>query len=112
MFVVAFERAGQHSFHVSSQMLRERTSLTHSSGSPSLLSLPGMGSHLGKTIGAMVLLGGDVYKLEVEEEDCCNPTVDDCVQLDVGVAEHAMDILGIHFYDEVSNSYNVHAKSL
>jgi len=48
-----------------------------------------------------------VNKLEVEQEDGCDPSVHGCVWLHIWVAKHALDILGIHFYNQVSNADNV-----
>jgi hypothetical protein len=49
-----------------------------------------------------VLISGNMNQFEVEKEDCGNPAIDGCVQLDVGVAEHTFDIAGIHFDCEIA----------
>ena len=52
----------------------------------------------------------NVYKLEVEEEDCCNPSVDSVVGVQSRVVDHPFDVLRIHFDDELldSNSVQLH----
>ena len=61
-----------------------------------------------QAIRALVLVGWDVDKLEVKEHDCSNPAVYSCVRLHVRVLEHALDVLSIHLYDEVSDAGDVY----
>ena len=49
-------------------------------------------------------VAGDVYQVEVKEENAGNPTIDDCVRLDVGIVQHSFDILCIGFYGELGQS--------
>jgi hypothetical protein len=51
-----------------------------------------------------------MYKVEVEEEDGCDPAVYGCVWLHIQVLEHAFDILRIHFYNKISDTDYVDAK--
>ena len=47
-------------------------------------------------------------KLEVEQLNGGDPAIDGCVQLDVGVVEHPMYILSVHFYHQISSSDDMH----
>ena len=48
----------------------------------------------------------DMYEFEVEEEDAGDPAVDSGVGLNVQVIEHSFDVLGVHFDDEVPDTYD------
>jgi hypothetical protein len=54
-----------------------------------------------------VILRRYVPESEVEEEDACDPTVNRCVRLNVGIIDHALDVTSVYFDDEVLHTDNV-----
>ena len=50
-----------------------------------------------------------VYESRIVKQDARNPTIDNCVGLHVGVVEHALDVLRVHFHYE--RLYAVDVKS-
>jgi hypothetical protein len=58
----------------------------------------------------MVLFCWDIDKLEVEEENCGNPSIDGHVGLQVRIIQHPVDIKGIHLYYKVVNANQVETK--
>ena len=42
-----------------------------------------------------------VDKREVEQQDACYPAVDRRVRLDIGVAQHAFDVLRVRLHDKL-----------
>ena len=55
-----------------------------------------------------MLVSWNMNELEVKEHDGSDPIVYSRVQLYIRVLEHALDILGIHLYDKVSDTNNVY----
>ena len=51
----------------------------------------------------------DVYELEIEQQDPGDPSIDGRVGLNIWVVDHSLDILGIDFHIEVTDSYQVKA---
>jgi len=83
-----------HALPVVSSDVMERTLSIQSSGSSSSSSLLGMGSHRERRWGLDACL--PECELEVEEENCGNPSVHGGVWLNVRVAEYAFDVLSVH----------------
>jgi len=54
-----------------------------------------------------VLVGGDVDKFEIEEEDGSNPLVDGGIWLYVRVAEHTSDVACIYFNYKVADANDI-----
>jgi len=48
----------------------------------------------------------DMLEHKVEEQDACDPSVDSHIRLDVGIVEHAFNVLRIYFDDQIVNAYD------
>ena len=83
-----------HALTIVSSDVMERTLSIQSSGSSSLSSLLGMGSHRERRWRLDACL--PECELEVEEENCGNRSVHGGVWLNVRVAEYAFDVLSVH----------------
>ena len=46
----------------------------------------------------------NMNEFEVEHENTFNPAIDSSVRLKIGFVEHALDVLRIHLYPEMSDS--------
>ena len=54
----------------------------------------------------------DVDDFEIEEEDGSNPVIDGCIQLDIGVVEHAFNITRVYLDHKIENSNKVEVQCL
>jgi len=52
-----------------------------------------------------------VDKLEIEQQDTGNPSIDRHVRLHVRIVNHTLDVLGVHLDSEVSDSEDPYVDS-
>ena len=63
-----------------------------------------------KPIGA-ISFAGNMDEIEVKGLNSNNPTIDRCRRYNVGVVEHALNILHIDFDNEISETYKIELES-
>jgi len=60
-----------------------------------------------KAIRAAMLVGRNVDQFEIEEQNCCDPSVDGGIRLDVWVAKHTTDEYSIHLHNQMLDANDV-----
>lgn len=59
-----------------------------------------------------MLVCKNMYETKVKEENILSPLVDNSVGLQIGLIEHALDVLSINFYVQDFNFYEIQAIGL